>query len=104
MGWRETAEQHDSILRELNEERAATLARISRTLESLIDQLHAAGDRIMHGHARDRQHEIAAYRELRARALTYRWYLEVQRESLGLRQHHGLDEFYPIPPVIPDVG
>jgi len=28
----------------------------------------------------------------------YRWYLEVQREAMGLRHHHRLDEFYRIPP------
>ena len=45
----------------------------------------------------DRSREIAKYRELRRRAIRYRWYLEVQREALGLRHHHLLDEFYSIP-------
>jgi hypothetical protein len=65
MGRRETARGHERTVRELNEERAAALVRISRVL-----------------------------------AVTYRWYLEVQREALGLRQHHRLDEFYPIPAPI----
>jgi hypothetical protein len=38
---------------------------------------------------------------LRREALRYRWYLEVQRESVGLRHHHCLDEFYRIPPADP---
>jgi hypothetical protein len=33
--------------------------------------------------------------------MKYRWYLEVQREAIGLRQHQHLDEFYPIPPLEP---
>jgi hypothetical protein len=35
--------------------------------------------------------------ELRERARRYRWYLEVQRESVGLTRHEALDELYPIP-------
>ena len=97
MGRRETSHQHDQLLRELNEERAAALLRISRTLDALIAQLRATRERLAHVQGDDRPREIAAYQELRREALRYRWYLEVQREALGLLQHHRLDEFYPIP-------
>jgi hypothetical protein len=90
-------ETFDRITRALNEERAATLRRISRTLESLIDEMHAARARIEALPDAERPQELAAYRELRRKALQYRWYLVVQREALGLRQHHRLDEFYKIP-------
>jgi len=100
MGQR-ASEGHDQLLRELNEERLAALLRISRTLESLIAQLHDARDRIVHAHGEDRDREVAAYRELRQRAVKYRWYLEVQREAMGLRHHERLDEFYPVPPSEP---
>jgi hypothetical protein len=40
---------------------------------------------------------MAAWQSLRARAVTYRWYLEVQREALGMRRHDVLDEFYEVP-------
>ena len=43
---------------------------------------------------------LAAYRELRRQALQYRWYVEVQREAIGLRRHDVLDEFYRIPPPV----
>ena len=46
MGRRETAERQGRIELELTEERAATLRRISQTLESLIEQLHALRARI----------------------------------------------------------
>jgi len=88
--FREVSEQHDSLLRELNEERVAALTRISRTLEGLIEQLHAlAQDSANRG--------TDQYERLRARATQYRWFLEVQREALGLRDHRFLDRFYQIP-------
>ena len=87
------------LLRELNEERAAALRRISGTLESLIGQLHASRERVRRASSSDRDRELAALRDLRARALKYRWYLEVQREALGIRRHEALDEFYKVPPI-----
>ena len=97
---RVSQQKHDSVTRELNEERAAALLRISRTLESLIAQVQTAGDALAGVTGADRPRAMTAYRELRQRALQYRWYLEVQREALGLRQHHRLDEFYKVPPDV----
>jgi hypothetical protein len=94
---RETRDGFDRLTRELNEERAAALRRISGTLESLIGELQAARTRIASLADSDRAPEVAAYAALRRNALQYRWYLEVQREALGLRHHHRLDEFYRIP-------
>ena len=98
MGRRDTAERHESILHELNEERAAALLRISKTLEGLIAQLQAQRHCVAAAGAADRESERIRCRELRAQAVQYRWYLEVQREALGLRHHHRLDEFYALPP------
>ena len=100
MGLRDTSRGYERIVRELNEERAAALVRISRTLESLIDQLHATRRRLLAGDASTRRVEEARYHELHQLAHKYRWYLEVQREALGLRQHRILDEFYAIPEPI----
>ena len=97
MGRRETAEQHDRLQRELTEERAAALRRISQTLESLIEQLQALRGQLGAVHWSDASATLAQYRALRRSAVQYRWYLEVQREALGLRHHHRLDEFYRIP-------
>ena len=79
-----TNEQHTQLLKELNEERVAALTRISRKLESLIAQLH-------------QERDPAKFAELRIEARKYRWYLEVQREAMGIRHHRSLDDFYPIP-------
>jgi CRP-like cAMP-binding protein len=101
VGVDDTRAKHQSLLKELQEERAAALARISRRLERLIGQLHATRQQIAHGSDEDRERSVTAYRELREQAVKYRWYLEVQREAIGLRQHQRLDEFYRIPPAEP---
>ena len=92
----------DQLLRELTEERAAALLRISRTLESLVDQLYAIREALARMPDEGRVAASKHYRDVRAQALKYRWYLEVQREALGLRHHQRLDEFYPIPPAQPE--
>ena len=101
MGQDATRAQHQSLLKELQEERAAALARISRRLERLIAQLQLAREQIANSRDEERDREIAAYRELHKQAVKYRWYLEVQREAIGLRHHQRLDEFYRIPPAEP---
>jgi hypothetical protein len=97
MGRRETAEGQGRIELELMEERAAALRRISQTLESLIEELSQLRADIGAIHWSTPSPDVARYRELRRRAVRYRWYLEVQREALGLHPNHRLDEFYPIP-------
>ena len=96
------------------EERAAALRRISQTLESLIGELTQLRAHIGEipafaqsasarphlgagGHWSNPSPDVTRYRELRRRAVRYRWYLEVQREALGLHPDHRLDEFYSIP-------
>ena len=84
--------------REIQAEKAAALARIAGTLESLIGEMQ----RTARAAAWARDDETRAplrtrHRELREKAFRYRWYLEVQRESVGLTRHEALDELYPIP-------
>jgi hypothetical protein len=100
MGRRETAERQGRIELELMEERAAALRRISQTLESLIGELTELRARIGDVHWSNPSADVARYRELRRRAVRYRWYLEVQREALGLHPDHRLDEFYRIPAAL----
>ncbi len=107
VGVDDTRARHQSLLKELQEERAAALARISRRLERLLEQCEATREQIARGGGKDhrsdeqRARDIATYRHLREQAVKYRWYLEVQREAIGLRNHQGLDEFYSIPPEQP---
>jgi len=88
---------HAHVLRELNEERAAALARIARRLEALLTELRDLHERAGSASGRERASLRTRHDAVRAQALEYRWYLEVQRESIGIRSHTPLDEFYPVP-------
>jgi hypothetical protein len=89
--------RHSQLLNELKEEKVAALRRISGTLESLIRQLQLSRDRIRRATGAEREREMAVWQALRERAIKYRWYLEVQREAVGVRRHDVLDEFYQLP-------
>ena len=93
-------ETYGRLEQELQAERAAALGRIGRTLEELLAALEDLRTRIDASSGADRPALISRHVELRARAATYRWYLEVQREAIGLRRHHHLDEMYPLPPPL----
>ena len=82
-----TADDHARLLKELNEERIAALTRISGTLESVIEQLRQVRERLSTRQGSAQERDVAAYRELHQQAVKYRWYLEVQREAIGLRHH-----------------
>lgn len=97
MSGRDPRQAYGQLLKELNEERLAALTRISRTLEGLLEQLRSVRSGVAALDAQARDREAARYRELRERAKKYRWYLEVQREALGLHFHRLLDQFYEIP-------
>jgi hypothetical protein len=92
-----TIDRHTQLLQELAAERAEALSRISRTLERLIEQLRLSAGRLPTLEASDRATELANYRQLRREAMKYRWYLDVQRESIGLRYHESLDRYYAVP-------
>jgi hypothetical protein len=93
----DVARKHKDLLRELQEERAAALRRISLRLERLLEELRDSRERVASSNGPERAGELATYRTLHAQATKYRWYLEVQREALGLRAHEVLDEFYRVP-------
>jgi hypothetical protein len=85
---------------ELRQERAAALGRIARTLESLLVRLETLRQGAEAVTGPDRAAIVAEHTEVHARATTYRWYLEVQREAVGLRRHDTLDDFYRLPPPL----
>ena len=85
----------------LYEDRAATLGRIGGTLESLIETLNTIRMQLPAMPAAERPAALARYASLLERARTWRWYLEVQREAVGLTRHELIDEVYPLPPAEP---
>ena len=96
-GFRRASEKHDHLLQELAEERFAALTRISRTLDTLIDQLRMRRTALTALEGAAREEALRVYRELHAQALRYRWYMDVQREVLGLRPHEVVEQFYRVP-------
>lgn len=99
-----TAESaHARLQEELVQEGASALRRIGGRLEELIRELarhREAAGRSREAGPEDRRQAARDFARVRAEAVRYRWYLEVQREALGLRSHRVLDEIYPVPPVL----
>ena len=94
------AEAVGKLEQEIQQERAAALGRIARTLEALLGRLEMIRQRADTVSGPVRETVVAEHAEVRAQATTYRWYLEVQREAVGLRRHDTLDDIYPIPPPL----
>jgi len=86
--------------REIRAEQATALARIAETLEGLLCESERR--RLAFGSldGGERRSARAEYEALRRRVVLYRWYLEVQREAVGLWRHDDLDRFYPLPPPL----
>ena len=96
------AEGWSRIQDEINSEKAAALSRIAGTLEALLAELARIAAEAAAAAERERERKVARHREVREQALRYRWYLEVQREAVGLTRHEALDEMYPVPePLTP---
>jgi hypothetical protein len=86
---------------QLYEDRAAALGRIGGTLETLLPALDAIRTHLPSLPCAEREAAVARYRVLREKAQMYRWYLEVQREAVGLTQHALVEQLYPLPPEEP---
>ena len=82
---------------EIAGEKAAALSRIAGTLEALVAELQVIALAAAAGGPDERRRSLARHREVRERALRWRWYLEVQREAVGLTRHQDLDALYAVP-------
>jgi hypothetical protein len=84
-----------AIDQEIREEMAASLGRVAGKLEGFLARLRVLAEE----HARAPSAALVAeHAALRAQAELHLWYLVVQREAIGLRQHARLYAVYPIPP------
>ena len=97
MSFGDVRDRHDHLLHELASERFAALARIARALEVQIEQLQGMRSSLATLDEASREQTLRMYRELRARALRQRWYMDVQREVVGLRPHELVERFYDVP-------
>lgn len=90
-----SAATHGAVVKELQGERAASLAQVTRRLEAALLELEAA-----HGvlAARPGDRTLAALRqEALLHAAEWLWYVVVHREAMGLNDHRILEEVYRIP-------
>jgi hypothetical protein len=85
---------------EMREEMAVALGRIGRTLTELLIDLQKLSDEIRSSTGKVKEDRLRSYAEFRKRAKLYYWYLMVQREAVGLRNHEILPQLYPIPPAV----
>ena len=81
---------------ELNRERAAALGRAGAKVEACLAECRRLGERLSSGERSARV--LEAYRSARAAAEDARWALCVQREAIGLVEHHWVERLYPLPP------
>ncbi len=94
--------EHDAAMsHELNRERAEGLGRTGRRIEDAIAACAMIREQLaMCPPGYRRAGLLSEYAEHRKIAIEQRWYLEVQREAMGLRRQTDLDTFFPIPPPI----
>lgn len=82
--------------------RADAMKRIGETLEKQLAELERLRTADASARGPERETIRARHRELLSRARLQRWYLVVQREAVGLRHHHGLQQHYPLPEPLPE--
>ena len=85
---------------EIREEMASALGRIGKRLETLISELHHHQKHLASCPEKEKERQIKKYQNTHREARLYYWYLMIQRESIGLRNHDLLSELYPIPPIL----
>lgn len=78
-------------------EMASALGRIGNRLAELIQCMESLRQRIRLATIPERQELVVEYQARHKEARLYYWYLIVQRESLGLRNHQVLKDVYRIP-------
>ncbi len=98
---RRSEEAHERLLEEIAAEKAAALRRIAAMLEQRLGELEGLRRALDTGGG-ERAALVERFNAAREVARLYRWYLEVQREVIGLRGHELLDEFYRVPAPIRD--
>lgn len=77
----------DGTRLEILEERAAALARVTAGLEKRLRRAEALLRRVEGARPSERAGCAAEYEKARREARTWLWYLVVQREANGLRDH-----------------
>ncbi len=90
-----SAATHGAVVKEIQGERASSLAHVTRRLEAALLELEQAGAALA-GRPGDRT-LAALRRDALLHAAERLWYVVIHREALGLTRHDVLDEVYRIP-------
>ena len=93
------SEAHRRIEEEIRREKAAALGRAGERLEEAHREAMSALERVEGTRdPRERDRRVAEYEAARARVVTARLALMIQREAIGLRHHGVVDQLFPEPP------
>ncbi|GMU59249.1 MAG: hypothetical protein AMXMBFR34_10120 [Myxococcaceae bacterium] len=102
MGLKKDLQTSAAMEAELNKERASALGRTGARLELHLERCEALLDKLCGSTGAERRALLAEYRDERAEAEKWRWYLTIQREAMGLRRHDDVERLYPTPPAMRD--
>jgi hypothetical protein len=94
---------HERLLDEIAEAKVVALRRIAGRLEDLLADLASVRlelDAAPRGEGRAAL--LSRFNAAREQARRHRWFLEVQREALGLLRHESLDVYYRVPAPMRD--
>lgn len=89
-----------AVEHEIVAEKASGLGRMADRLEAALAELSALGAAAAAARAEERAARVAAYNACRARAEELYFWLCVQREAIGIRNHDLVAQLYPIPPKL----
>jgi hypothetical protein len=90
-------ELHKTVESELREEKAAALGRVTHQFEVALAALEAAERALATASPQEREQRLAARHIARREAARWLWYVQVQRECLGLANHDQLLHIYRVP-------
>jgi hypothetical protein len=82
---------------EIRAEMAASLGRIGRKLEEILFELALVQRSLESADGPCCEETAERFCTLRESARRHLWYLTVQREAMGMRNHEDLERVYPIP-------
>jgi hypothetical protein len=93
---------HARLLEEIADAKAAALRRIAARLDELLCELASVQATLDVAPREARKRLVGRFNDAREQARLQRWFLEVQREAIGLLRHESLDDFYRVPAPIRD--
>ena len=89
-----------AIEAEIREEMSSALGRVGRVIDEQVAEMARIQEALGEAGGEEREALVGAFNRARAKAQEYLFYLVVQREAMGLRDHRGVERMYPIPPAL----